>query len=150
IAIFGAVVFALLSYVYSGTAAYVRGRSDHAIETERTQLQEAYRQGGRSALVAAIEQRGADHRFESAVYLLADARFVPLAGNLKLWPASLRDWDASSSPATREWMPGDGQPMLRARIETLSDGSHLLIGTAIGDLDEFTRRIGTALVWSAL
>jgi signal transduction histidine kinase len=42
------------------------------------------------------------------------------------------------------------RPMLRAMVETLSDGSHLLVGTTIGDLDEFARNIRIALVWSGL
>jgi signal transduction histidine kinase len=40
--------------------------------------------------------------------------------------------------------------VLRAFAETLADGSHLLIGTTIGDLDEFTRNIATALVCGGL
>ena len=150
IAIFGAIVFALFAYVYWSTASYVRSRADHAIELERTLLRAAYADGGRNALSAAIERRIADKRFESAFYLLADAQFSALAGNLKLWPAAAR-LDGWQSLSGREWRADAvDAPALRALVETLPDGSHLLIGTTIGDLDEFARNIGTALAWSAV
>jgi len=151
IAIFGAVVFALFSYVYWSTASYVRSRSDHAIEIERTLLRQAYADGGRRALVGAIKQRIADERFEGAFYLLADPNFALLAGNLKIWPAALGQADGWKSLSGAEWMPDAAEkPMLRAMVETLSDGSHLLVGATIGDLDEFARNIRTALIGSGL
>ena len=151
IAIFGAIVFALFGYVYWSTAAYVRGRADHAIEIERSLLRQAYTDGGRSALVAAIAQRIADKRFEGAFYLLADAQLSPLAGNLPIWPLASGEADGWKILGGRQWKPEapDG-PMLRAMVETLADGSHLLVGTTIGDLDEFARNIRIALVWSGL
>src|SRR6266446_2585713 len=72
IGIFGAVVFALFSYVYWSTVTYVRGRSDHAIEAEQMILRKVYDSMGRGGLIAAIEDRIADGHFESGVYLLAD------------------------------------------------------------------------------
>jgi hypothetical protein len=82
IAIFGAMVFALLGYVYWSTASYVRSRSDHALTTELAILQNAYAIAGRSGLITTIAQRLADQRFEGGVYLLVDPSFAPLAGNL--------------------------------------------------------------------
>src|SRR5262249_55928994 len=136
--------------VYWSTASYVQSRADHAIELERMLLRTAYAEGGRGALTAAIEQRIADKRFEGAFYLLADAQFSPLAGNLKLWPATVRA-DGWQSLSGREWKSEAADaPALRAMNETLPDGSHLLIGATIGDLDEFARNIGTALAWTAV
>ena len=150
IAIFGAIVFALFAYVYWSAASYVRSRADHAIELERTLLRGAYADGGRGALSAAIAQRIAGKGFEGAFYLLADAQFATLAGNLKLWPAAAR-LDGWQSLSGREWRADAvDAPALRALVETLPDGSRLLIGTTIGDLDEFARNIGTALAWSAV
>ncbi len=37
--------------------------------------------------------------------------------------------------------------MLRATFETLPDGGHLLVGNETDDLDEFTSKIKTALLW---
>ena len=83
IAVFGAVVVALFGYVYWSTASYVRSRSDRAIAAELALLRRAYDGAGRDGLIAAIEQRIADLRLDGGVYLLADASFAPLAGNLR-------------------------------------------------------------------
>jgi signal transduction histidine kinase len=145
IGIFGAVVAALLGFVYSSTTSYVRARADHAITTQFAGLQKAYAGAGRSGLVAAIAQRTTDQRFEGDVYLLADAALAPLAGNLEAWPADLegsagwRDFNAAVSNPVAANRP------LRAAFATLPDGSHLLVGKDVGDVDGFVARIKTAL-----
>lgn len=151
IAIFGTIVFALFGYVYWSTATYVRGRADHALEVERTILRQAFAQGGRGALAVAIERRISDKRFEGAHYLLTDPQFVPRAGNIAAWPESLRAVTGWHNLSGWEWRPDAADaPALRAFTETLADGSHLLVGTTIGDLDVFTRRIATALICGGL
>ena len=54
ILLFGAVVAALLSYVYSSTSSFVRQRSDQAIAIELASLRAAYDGAGRSGLIAMI------------------------------------------------------------------------------------------------
>jgi signal transduction histidine kinase len=147
IGIFGAAVFALFGYVYWSTASYVRSRSDHAIAAEHVVLQKAYDSAGRRGLISTIEQRLAEERFEGGLYLLVDPSFIPVAGNLEVWPSALRGsngWDNFSAP---EWKRGAAdRPLLRATFETLHDGYHLLVGKDIDDLDEFVKKIEAALV----
>jgi signal transduction histidine kinase len=146
IGIFGAVVFALFSYVYWSTASYVRSRSDHAITAEYAVLQRAYDSGGRVGLAAAIEQRFADGHLEGGTYLLADPSFTPVAGTLTVWPSALKGssgWGNFSVPEP----DAAGRPLLRARFDTLPDGYHLLVGKEIDDLDEFAKKIELALLW---
>ena len=151
IAIFGTIVFALFAYVYWSTATYVRGRADHGIEGERVILRQAFAAGGRSALMVAIERRISDKRFDGAYYLLTDAQLTPRAGNLSPWPASLQDATGWHTLSGRDWNADAADaPALRAFVETLPDGSHLLIGATIGDLDAFARNIATALVAGGL
>jgi signal transduction histidine kinase len=146
IGIFGAAVVALFGYVYWSTASYVRSPSDHAITTELAILQKAYDGAGRSGLITAIAQRIADERFEDGVYLLADPLFAPLAGNLEVWPSTLKGSNGWGNFNTREWKPNAArQPLLRAAFETLPDGTRLLVGKDIDDLDEFVKKINTAL-----
>src|SRR5207244_4661734 len=38
-------------------------------------------------------------------------------------------------------------PMRRAMFDTLPNGDHLLVGKEIDDLDEFAKKIKTALLW---
>jgi signal transduction histidine kinase len=151
IGIFGTAVAALLGYVYWSTASYMLRQSDQAIAMELAVLQEAYASGGREHLVAAIAERMPDGGFESGIYLLADTSGVPLAGNLAAWPASLKGssgWGNFSAP---EWKPNAGrQSLMRATFETLPDGTRLLVGEDIADLDRVTERINTALLLTTL
>lgn len=140
IGIFGAMVIALFNYVYWSTASFVRTRSDSAIMAELVKLQTVYASASRSGLVAMITQRLADRRFDGGVYLLASPSFAPLAGNLADWPSGMK-----TAGGWSDFSAQDGQTQLRATFVTLPDGSHLLVGKDIGDLDEFTRRIKLAL-----
>jgi signal transduction histidine kinase len=151
ITIFGAVVIALFGYTYWSTATYVRGRSDHAIAAEQMILRKIYDAKGRGGLIAAIEDRITNERSESGVYLLADPSFAPLAGNLKVWPSTLKGSKGWEDFIARDWKPDVANPaVLRATFDTLPDGDHLLVGKEIDDLDEFAKTIEMALLWSVL
>jgi signal transduction histidine kinase len=153
IAIFGTAVAALLGYVYWSTASYLRSQSDQAIVTELAVLREAYDNGGRDGLSATIAQRMADGHFEHGVYLLVDSSDAPLAGNLAAWPGSLKGADGWGNFSAPDWKAGAAQPPpspLRATFETLPDGSRLLVGTDIRELDELATKINTALLLTAL
>ncbi len=139
IAIFGAIVFTLLGYVYWSTVSYVHSRSDHAIRMELAILQRVYASAGRHGLITAIAQRLADPRFEGGVYLLADPSFSPLAGNLADWPPAMK---GSSGPG--DFRAREGLPLLRSAFATLQDGSHLLVGKDLDDLDVFEAKIKIA------
>jgi signal transduction histidine kinase len=139
---FGAVVIALFSYVYWSTASYVIKRSDHAIKADRIVLMTAYENGGRDALIAAIDKFVADKRLEDRIYLLADSSFAAIVGNLKTWPPAFSGGAGRGNFDAAEWNPkAADRPLLRAEFETLPDGYHLLIGRDVGDLDQLARRI---------
>jgi signal transduction histidine kinase len=139
IAIFGALVFALLGYVYWSTVSYVRSRSDQAITMELASLQKAYASAGRAGLISAIAQRLSDQRFVGGVYMLADPSFSLLAGNLADWPPAMK-----GSSGWGDFRAREGLPMLRSAFATLPDGSHLLVGKDLDDLDMFEARIKAA------
>jgi signal transduction histidine kinase len=139
IAIFGALVFALLGYVYWSTVSYVRSRSDQAITMELASLQKVYASAGRPGLISAIAQRLSGQAFEGGVYLLADLSFSPLSGNLADWPPAMKGSSGRGDFSARE-----GLPMLRLAFDTLQDGSHLLVGRDLDDLDMFEARIKVA------
>src|SRR5262249_33911162 len=151
IGVFGTVACALFSYVYWSTATYVRSRSDQAIAAEHAVLGQIFRRNGRDGLIQAIARRIAEGRIAGGLYLLPDGSFAPIAGNLTAWPAALKGAEGWSNFETPEWKPeAAGRPLLRAAYETLPDGSHLLVGRDIDDLDEFAGEIRTALTLSVL
>jgi type II secretory pathway pseudopilin PulG len=151
IGIFGTAVAALLGYVYWSSASYMLRQSDQALAMELVTLREAYTRAGREQLIAAITQRMSGGLVESGVYLLADPSGAPLAGNLAAWPASLKGSDGWGNFKTPEWQPNAArQPLLRATFETLADGTRLLVGKDITELDQVADRINTALLLTAL
>src|SRR5262249_48135884 len=98
-------------------------------------------------LIAAIKDRVAPDRFESGVYLLADPSFGPVAGNLKAWPAALKEARRWYDVGARGWKTDAADhSVLRAAFETPPDGYHLLVGRSADDLDAFTRKIEVALL----
>jgi signal transduction histidine kinase len=138
---------ALFGYVYWSTSSYVLMRADGAIAAEHARLRREYDRAGRAGLVTTIEQRMANAGLYGGVYLLTDQSRVPLAGNLEAWPSAPADaagWTDFTAPVAR---PGTSrQARLRALVETLPDGSHLLVGRDIGDLAAFAGKIDTALL----
>jgi signal transduction histidine kinase len=147
VALFGAAVFLLLGYVYWSTAGYLRDHADRLVSAERAALIASYDHGGRDGLAAAIRAHLAEPRLEGGIYLLTDASYAVLAGNLAGWPPALRGaagWASFRPPSAPA---AAARPLLRASYETLSDGSHLLVGEDIEDLDRFIAAIDTALGW---
>jgi methyl-accepting chemotaxis protein len=145
IGVFGATVLVLFGYVYWSTASYVLSRSDRAIGAEYAILQKAMDGAGRGGLIAEIEQRIADQRFEGGFYLLADPSFTTVAGNLTTWPSTRNGsdgWVNFSAP------DGADRPLLRARFYTLPDGYHLLVAKEVDELDQFAKSIYAALAWT--
>ena len=148
IGFFGTIVLTLLGYVYLSTASYVRSQSDSAIRAEQGSLQRVYDRAGRGGLVAMIQQRISDEHFQDSLYLLTDPSFSLIAGNLKAWPAALTDTEGWQNFRAQEWRPNaTSPPMLRAMVETLADGDHLLVGKDIDHLDLFAGKIEAAFVW---
>ena len=149
IAVFSATVFALLGYVYRATTDYVHGRYDRAISVDRGLLVQAYEKGGRDSLVTLINQRIAGRGLDAGIYLFLDQSERVLAGNLKRWPLALPDveirgWADFEAPNEA------GRLLARATYELLPDGSHLLVGRNLDDLDRFVRIIRTAVVCGAI
>lgn len=152
IGVFGAVVIALFGYVYWSTASFVLSRSDNVIEIEQAVLRHAYDIGSRDGLIQTINQREGAARLEGGIYLLTNESFVPVAGNLKEWPSALngaKRWGEFKSTALSP-STGASQSLFRAKLETLPDGFHLLVGRDISDLGQFADEIYAALALAIL
>ena len=147
IAVFGAIVIGLFSYVYLSTASFVRSQSDREIAAEQALLRRTYDRAGRQALIDRIGRRVAKQTIAGMRYLLADPSFATLAGNLGAWPPELQVANGVGSFRTTNGGQNPAGPaLLRAMVETLPDGDHLLVGKEIGDLDRFAAKIGMAML----
>jgi len=137
--------------VYWSTATYVLSRSDTAITADFIGLAGNYDRDGRSGVAASIERRATARHHVDSVYLLTDAAFRRIAGNLRQWPSELTGTDGWGNFTAAEWKPeATERPALRARYATLAGGEHLLVGTDISDLDAYARHIDLALAFGVM
>jgi signal transduction histidine kinase len=128
-ALFAASSLVLLGFVYVATLGAVHRQTDATIQAEIEGLAEHYRLQGLPVLVRIIQTRSAPGPGRRGLYLLADAEFRPLAGNLRAWPAEARD-----QPGWIDFMllveEGDvvQEHPARARTFLLPEGLALLVG----------------------
>ncbi len=136
IAIFGAMLLALVGYVRWASIAYVEDGIDHAIAVDFRALEDAYARSGRDGVAKVIAQHAADHGFDDAVYLLADPKFIPLAGNLNYWPSQ-----AKRAVGQGDLMLGKEQSLARVAFRLLPSGDRLLVGRKFRQLKIFEERL---------
>ena len=128
ILLFSAAVVALFGFVIWSTTHSVTDQIDATIDAEITGLAEQFRQRGVVGLIQAIERRAEAADDRRGLYLLTDAGFAPLAGNLSRWPRNQPDpagW--VTFPLTTEGDPGTPNAG-RARLFSLGGRYHLLVG----------------------
>ncbi|HKX08864.1 MAG TPA: HAMP domain-containing sensor histidine kinase [Stellaceae bacterium] len=152
VCLFGAGVAGLFGYVYWSTTKYVKHRYDSIIISERGEQLNIFAQSGREGLARALKSRSESIPVDSDVYLLADADYAPIAGNLKDWPLAAHagdGWIEFAPPP--DWQPNaKHRPLLRALLTTLPDGSHLLSGEDTHDMVAFARTINRGLAIGVL
>jgi signal transduction histidine kinase len=145
IAIFGAIVVAFLSYVYISTLTYVQSEFDRTISVDRQLLERAFQREGRPGVTAEIQRHLSDTAFADRIYLLTDASFDVLAGNLKSWPAEFRA-APTESPKLEEWSVGENQPSVRVSAGALPNGDRLLLGRRLDSVDALRANHRNALI----
>ena len=136
-ALFAASTLLLLGFVYLATVGAVERQTDATIQAEIEGLAEHYRLQGLPGLIDVIQARSAAGPGRRGLYLLADARFRPLAGNLRSWPGQARDepgW--VDFQLVVEEAGGLREDLARARTFLLPEGLRLLVGR---DASERTR-----------
>lgn len=147
-ALFGASVAVLLTFMYWSTAGYMSQQTDETIEAEVTGLAERYRLTGLAGLTEVIRERLARDPNGASVYLLADFNFMPLLGNLRQWPVAESFGD--------EWLEfklpdqaaeGRVGHIARARHFQLRGGFHLLVGRDINELKAMKELMVEAIWW---
>ncbi len=151
IGILGAVTSVVLVFIYLNASTVVGQQTEATIEAEVRGLAEHYQEFGLPQLVRVIEARGRGDPGLRSIYLLADPKFVPLAGNLSAWPKEGRGepgWITFS--ITR----GEGKQAVvqsaRARTFDLRGGLHLLVGRDMAERASLENLIMKSLLGAAL
>ena len=147
-ALFGASVAVLLTFIYWSTAGYMALQTDDTIEAEVTGLAERYGLSGLDGLIRSIDERLSRKPNGDAVYLLTDEQLTPLIGNLDRWPRVTRDGDGWLN-FNLEQAGNDVEVTHRARARpfTLRGGYRLLVGRDMHELDATRSLIVRAIAW---
>jgi signal transduction histidine kinase len=148
--VFSFVIFAIIGYAYWSAMGYVADKSDQNVRTECDVLAETYRRLGKNDLVSLIDRRLVDPYFSEWRYLLTDPSLNYVAGNLKLWPATLRTDKNWGRFIAGEWQrESTDKTLVRATYQLLPDGFHLLVGRKADDRKLLSKKIRISLVWAA-
>ncbi len=147
-ALFGASVAVLLTFIYWSTAGYMALQTDDTIEAEVTGLAERYGVSGLDGLIRSIDERISRKPNGDAVYLLTDDQLTPLIGNLDRWPRVSRDSDGwFNFNLEQTTSAGEVTHRARARPFTLRGGYRLLVGRDMHELDATRGLIVRAIAW---
>ena len=137
-----------LGSAYLLTESLITDEVDLIIDTELTSLEEKYARSGTAGVTDEINLRIDSWGRIGAVYMLADANFERIAGNVTHWPFDgmpLERWPefeiATIEPGRRAVHP------VRAAVRTLPDGDLLLVGTDISQGRRFAEKFRVATLW---
>ena len=98
VVLFGSSALLLMAFIYWSTAGFMLRQADETIEAEIAGLAERYQIAGISGLTSLIEERLERQPSGFSLYLVADASYRPLVGNLSGWPRVELDVETSGTP----------------------------------------------------
>jgi signal transduction histidine kinase len=136
----------LLAFLWWRTADNLDRQTDAVIDTEAREISDQLRDFGLPGAIEAIRVRTAEAPDGPAIYLLADQRLKPLAGNLPAWPAAV-----GPKPGSYEVEIVTNGQLRTARLLRvgLPDGLNLLVGRDIEVRAELRALIVDGLSWAA-
>jgi signal transduction histidine kinase len=145
-ALFVASSLLLLGFLWWRTAENLDRQTNAVIATEAREITDQLRDFGLPGAIEAIRVRTAEAPGGPGIYLLADQRLKPLAGNLPAWPAAV-----GPKPGSYEVEIVDNGQLRTARLLRvgLPDGLNLLVGRDIEDRAELRALIVDGLCWAA-
>ncbi len=146
--LFAASAFALIAFIYWNTAGFMAAQTDETINAEILGLREQYTQLGLPGLRQLAIERSSGGG--AGLYLLANADYSRIAGNLSRWPdvpTGQGAWvDFTYERSTRNGME---KRAARARHLGLIGGFQLLVGRDVHERREIEDRIESALFYAA-
>jgi signal transduction histidine kinase len=137
-----------LGSAYLLTERLITDEVDLIIDTELKSLQDKFSRSGLPGVTDEINLRIDSWGRIGAVYMLADASFERLAGNVTHWP-----FDGMPAEAWPEFEIATIEPgrravhPVRAAVRTLPGGDLLLVGTDISQGRRFAEKFRVATLW---
>ena len=139
----------LLGTVYLLTRSALEREIAAVVRAEVDDLTDDLRLGGLERVAATLRLRADSWGRTGAVFLLADAQFRPVAGNLSAWPRdvtinarSMVEFDIAAQELGKAVL----HPV-EARVQQLSNGYWLLVGADTSERQKVLRRFGLATLW---
>ena len=137
-----------LGSAYLLTQSLITDEVDLIIDTEMKSLDDKYTRSGISGLTDEINLRIDSWGRVGAVYMLVDAHYEQIAGNVEQWPFQgmpTARWPEfkieTIEPGRRSVHP------VRAAVRTLPGGDRLLVGTDISQGRRFAEKFRFATLW---
>jgi signal transduction histidine kinase len=137
-----------LGSAYFLTESLITDEVDLIIDTEMKSLEDKYARAGVAGVTDEINLRIDSWGRIGAVYMLADANFERIAGNVTDWP-----FDGMPTERWPEFEIGTIEPgrravhPVRAAVRTLPGGDLLLVGTDISQGRRFADKFRFATLW---
>ncbi len=166
---FGLAACAVVATLYFSSVEAVTRQVEATIDAEIEGLSEQYRQFGTAGLVRAVRNRTRQRARPGAIYLLVDARFAPLAGNIAAWPQEEPDGRRWVDFSFRTGGAADGRPRAgeegageedaegkgaggeaRGRMFRLPGGYFLLVGHDLREQQRVTARTRRTLILAGI
>lgn len=138
---------ALALFLWWSTAGLLNRQTEAAIHTDAIGLSERWEAGRTPALITTINERLAGNVDDDAIYLLADANFHPVTGNLGHWPDAVRETEVFYEMIVTR---GGMRSLAVVRAFQLPDGYHLLIGRDVVLRSQLRGLLTDALLWALL
>jgi len=139
----------LLLTVYLLTRSALEREIAAVVRAEVDDLSDDLRLGGVAQVAATLRLRADSWGRTGAVFLLADEKFRPVAGNLTEWPKDFVPHESATVEfeiAAHERDEAVLHPV-EARIEHLANGYWLLVGADTSERVNVLRSFGLATVW---
>jgi len=139
----------LLISVYLVTRNALEREIAAVVRAELADLSDDLRLGGLPQVAATLRLRADSWGRTGAVFLMADAGFRPVAGNLSAWP---RDIELNGAEMVEFDIAAHerGETVLHpveARIERLPNGYWLLVGADTSERERVLQSFGLATLW---
>jgi len=150
--LFGLSVSIILGFVYWSTIVYKTRQTDDGINAEITSLSTVYARRGYPGLLTVLSERIEQQRpGDSTLYLLTDANFRPLVGNINRWPSIAYDKEGWLDFKLDDTQDKTGKEFsARARTFEVENRFNLLVGQGMKDLTTLKALVGRALIGGLL
>ena len=146
--LFTAAILVLVGAIYWIATDSLTRQIDATIDAEIRGLAEQFDQRGLIGLLRAIQRRSEPDQQFGGLYLLTDANYAPLAGNLSRWPDARPDGDGWITFPLEGRDSGSGSVNYgRARTFDLGAWYHLLVGHDVRERSLVTALIRDSLIW---